>query len=110
MLTGYWPAPNFCPRMQEFFFSDGNFTEVYSSDTKQQVPLNMDLNDFCNGVVIPEKLKSDRAPECFGRKSEFLEYAKQKGIYLTYAEPDRRNKMDPIDVEIRDLRKRTHKK
>ena len=70
----------------------------------------MSLNDFCNYVGILEKLKSDKSPELCGRNSEYLKYAKQKGIYMTYAEPERRNQISPVDVEIRELRKRTHKK
>ena len=61
----------------------------------------MYLNDFCNDVGIPENLKSDRGPEFCRRKSEFVKYAKQKGIYLTYVEPERKNQIAPIDVDIR---------
>ena len=54
------------------------FTEVYPSDSNQQVPVHMYLNYFCNYVGIPEKLESDRDPELFGRNFEFLKSAKQK--------------------------------
>ena len=70
----------------------------------------MSLNDLCNNIGIPEKLKSDKAPEFWWRNYEFLKSAKQKGIYLTYTEPERKNQIAPIDVYIRELRKRTHKK
>ena len=70
----------------------------------------MSLNYFCNDVGIPEKLKSDRDPEFCGKNSEFLESAKRKGIDLTYAEPERKNQIVPIDVEIRELRKCNHDK
>ena len=36
-----------------FVFSDRTFTEVYPSKSKQKVPANMYLNDFCNDVGIP---------------------------------------------------------
>ena len=91
-----------------FIFSDGTFTKFYSFESKQQMPGNMSLNYFYNNIVIPEKLKSDRAPEFCGRNSEFLKYAKRKGIDLTYAEPKHKNRIAPIDVDIRKLRKRTH--
>ena len=68
----------------------------------------MYLNDYCNVVSITEKLKSDKDPEFCGRNSEFLKYAKRKGIDLTYAEPKHKNRISPIDVDIRKLRKRTH--
>ena len=91
-------------------FSDETFTKVYLSEYKQQMPANMSLNDFCNDVGITENLKSDRTPEFSGKNSEFLKYFKQKGIELSYAEPERKNQISPIDVEIREPRKRTHKK
>ena len=31
-------------------------------------------------------------------------------IYMTYAEPERKNQIWPVGVEIRELRKRNHKK
>ena len=70
-----------------FVFSDVNFTKVYLSDSKQQMPANMSSNDFCKYVGIPENLKSDKAPEFYGRHSEFLKSAKLKGIYFSYAAP-----------------------
>ena len=85
----------------DFLFSDGTFAEVYLSEFKQKVTENMSLNDFCNNVGVSEKIKSDRAPELCRRNSEFLKYAKQKEIYLTYAEPERKNQIAPIGVDIR---------
>ena len=74
------------------------------------MPENMSLNDFCNYVRIPEKLNSDRVPEFCERNSEFLKSAKREGIDLTYAEPERNNKIVPIDVDTRELREHTHNK
>ena len=51
---------------------NGAFTEVYPTESNQQILVNVSLNDFCNDVGIPEKLASDRAPELYGRKSAFL--------------------------------------
>ena len=51
------------------------------------------LREFCSDVGIPEKLKSDRAPEFCGRDSEFLRNARSKGIDLTYSEPERKNQI-----------------
>ena len=82
-------------------FFDINFTKIYPSEYKQQIPANMSLNQFCNNVVVPEKLKSDGAPELCWRNYEFLKSTKQKGIDLTYTEPERKNQIVPIDVEIR---------
>ena len=93
-----------------FVYSNGTFTEVYPTASNQQIPANMTLNDFCNDVGVPHKLKSDRAPEFCGRSTAFLANAKKRGIDLTYAEPERKNQISPIDVEIREIRKRTHNK
>ena len=84
--------------------------EVYPSESNQQVPANMSLNDFCNDVGITNNIKSDRAPEFCGRNSELILSDKQKIIDLTYAEPERRNQIAPVDVEIRELSNSTHKK
>ena len=70
----------------------------------------MSLNYFCNYVGIPENIKIDRDPEFCGHNSEFMKSAKRKGIDLTYYEPERKKKIAPIDVDIRELRKRTHNK
>ena len=93
-----------------FVFSDGTFTEVYPSDSKKKVPKNMYLNGFCNEVGIPEKIKSYRSPYFCRQNSELLKYIKRKVIYLTYAEPEHKNQIVPIDVEISELRKHNHKK
>ena len=93
-----------------FIYTNGAFTEAYPSETNQQIPANASLNDFCHDVGIPEKLASDRAPEFCGRNSEFLKNAKGKGIDLTYAEPERKNQIYKVDLEIRELRKRVHNK
>ena len=95
---------------EAFVFSDRTFAEVYLSDSKQQMSANMSLNDLCNNVRIPVNIKSDRAPEFCGRNYEFLKSAKLKGIYLTYSEPERKNQIAPIDVEIIELGRLTHNK
>ena len=59
---------------------------------------------------MPGKLKSDRGTEFCGPNTIFLKTAQKKGIDLTYAEPERKNQIAPIDIEIRELRKRTHDK
>ena len=73
-----------------FVYTNGTFTEVYPKETHAQIPTNQTLNDFCNDVGVPEKLKSDRAPELSGRNSAFLANAKNRGISLTFAEPERK--------------------
>ena len=91
-------------------YTNGALTKVYPSESNHQIPANVSLNDFCNDVGIPEKLASDRAPELYGRNTAFLANAKSKGIDLTYAEPERNNQIWRVDLEIRELNRRTHNK
>ena len=72
--------------------------------------MSVTLDEFCQDVGIPEKLKSDRAPELCGHTSEFLKNAQKRGIDLTYAEPERKNQIWKVDIEIRELKKRWHQK
>ena len=83
-----------------FVYTNGVFTETYPSETNQQIPANTSLNEFYQDVGIPEKLASDQAPEFWGCNSAFLKNAKGKGIDLTYAEPDRKNQIYKVDLEI----------
>ena len=93
-----------------FVYTNGEFTQVYPKESNTAEYANMSLNEFCADVGIPEKLKSDRAPELCGRQSAFLHNAKKKGIDLTYAEPERKNQIHKVDLEIRELKKRWHHK
>ncbi len=68
------------------------------------------MSDFCNSVGVPEKLKSDRAPELIGKTSAFLVNAKNRGINFTFAEPERKNQIWKVDLEMRELGKQTHHK
>ena len=93
-----------------FVYTNGELTEVYPPEFHGQVPANATLNDFCNDFGTPEKLKSDRAPELCGRNSVFLKNAKDKGIDLSYAEPERKNQLWKVDLEIRELKRCWHNK
>ena len=59
-LTGKWyvdwilvGTKYLAQNAEAFLFSDGTFTKVYPSESKQKMPKNMSLNDFCNYVGIP---------------------------------------------------------
>lgn len=91
-----------------FVFSNGTYTEVYPCESNNQELANLSLIDFCNDVGVPERLKSDRAPEFCGRGTQFWKTAKRKGCDVTYAEPERKNQIAPVDNEIGELRRRTH--
>ena len=93
-----------------FVYTNGHFTEVYPKEDNKSISANVTLNDFCQDVGTPEKLKSDRAPEFCGRDSAFLKNAKKKGIDLTYSEPERKNQIYKVDHEIRELKRRWHEK
>lgn len=93
-----------------FIYSNGLFTESYPAESNVQANATASLREFCEDVGVPEKLKSDRAPEFCGRNTDFHKVAKRKGIDLRYAEPGSKNQISPIDVEMREIRKRTDNK
>ena len=93
-----------------FMITDGLLTSVFPSRDNKSTQANTSLNEFCQSVGVPGKMKSDRAPEFCGPNTVFLDTAKKKGIDLTYSEPERKNQIAPIDIEMRELRKRTHNK
>ena len=93
-----------------FVYSNGLFTECYPAESNRQEPATTSLREFCEDVGVPERLKSDRAPEFCGRNTDFHKVARRKGINLTYAEPGSKNQISPIDIEIREIRKRTQNK
>ncbi len=93
-----------------FLFTNGAFTEVYPSEKHTQQAASASLNEFCTNIGILEKLETDRAPEFCGQNSQFLSNAKNKGINLTYSEPECKNQIWKVDIEVRELRKRTHNK
>jgi hypothetical protein len=52
----------------------------------------------------------DRAPELVGKGADFYKLARKRHIGLDYAEPDRHNQIAPVDIEMRELEKRTRAK
>ena len=60
-----------------FVYTDGKFTEVYPKHVHTQTLATETLSDFCQDVGIPEKLKTDKAPEFSGANSEFFQFAKK---------------------------------
>ena len=93
-----------------FVYSNGSMTEVFPMSNHSNVSAATSLKEFCEDVGIPERLKSDRAPEFCGRNSECLKLAKKKAIELTYSEPERKNQIHEIDTEIKELGRRTRNK
>ncbi len=71
---------------------------------------SMTLNDFCNNIGMPEKLKSNRAPEFCGRNLAFLKNLKRKGIGLTYSKPELKNQIWKVDLKIKEMKRRWHNK
>ena len=59
-----------------------------------------------------EKADKQMNQNKMGQKSESKreKTAQKKGITLTYGEPERKNQIWKIDLEMRELRKRWHKK
>ena len=84
-----------------FVYTNGAFTEVYPHESHGQVPANATLNNFCNDIGTPEKLKSGRAYELCGQNSVFLKNAKDKCIDMSYAELERKNRAEESTLESR---------
>ena len=83
---------------------------MYPKEDNKSVSASATLNDFCNDVGTPEKLKSNRAPEFCVRDSEFLKNARKGGIDLTYSEPKQKSQIWKVDHEIKEMKKRWHSK
>lgn len=56
-----------------WLYTNGHFTSGYPTVTWGEV--SNTLNEFCNDVGTPAKLKSDHAPELVGRNTPFLKLA-----------------------------------
>ena len=93
-----------------FVYSNGTYPEMYPKEDNKMGSAKETLQSFCHDVGVPEKLKSDRAPELCGRQSEYAKFAKSKGIDLSYAEPERATQIYQVDIAIRELKKRWHQK
>ena len=93
-----------------FVYTNGKFTEVYPKTDHGGASPSDSLNEFCQDVSIPGKLKSDLAKEFVGPKSEFNKLARRRQIDLTYAEAKRTNEVFAVDIEIREMKKRWHSK
>ena len=93
-----------------FVYSNGTYPEVYPKENNKMGSAAETLQSFCHDVGVPEKLKSDRAPELCGRQSEYAKLAKSKRIDLSYAEPERATQIYQVDIAIRELKKRWHQK
>lgn len=91
-----------------FVITNGDYTEVYPTSTRSSAADA--LLDFCDNVGIPERLKTDLAPEFAGKRTEFGKVARRNGINLTFAERGRENQVFPVDLQIRELKKRWHNK
>ena len=68
------------------------------------------LQDFWNGIGIPENLKRYRAPESCGQEPSYLDIAKDKRINMNHEELEQSNDIYNAEIAIRDLKKRWHHK
>ncbi|KAL7484489.1 hypothetical protein ACHAW6_010126 [Cyclotella cf. meneghiniana] len=66
------------------------------------------LSTLCDDIGLPDRLKSDSAPELVGKGTDFYKLACKRHIDLTHAEL--KNQISLVDMEIRELQKRTHSK
>ena len=70
-----------------FVYSNGTFPEVYPKESNKSMQVEETSQEFCEEIVIPENLKSDRAPYFCGQESSYLKLAKGKRNNLTHVEP-----------------------
>ena len=114
-LGGQWYVDHFTAQKKSinqntgaWVYSNGNMSKVYPVRSRSEVADT--LSTMCNDIGIPDRLKMDRAPELVGKGTDFYKLARKRHIDLTYAEPERKNQISPVDVEIRELQKRTRSK
>jgi len=88
-----------------FFIGNGRYVDCYPQQRHTSNDATDALASFVMDVGTPERLKVDSAAEFTGQNSEFVSYARKKGIDVSYAEPHR-HEIGPIDVQIREAKKR----
>ena len=93
-----------------FVYTNGTFTEVFHTPDNKSVTASATLKEVYEDVGTPEKRKSDRAKEFCGHNLDFLTTAKKRQIDLTYSEPERKNQIYDVDLEIQETRRQTHNK
>ena len=114
-LGGQWYVDHFTAQKKSinqntgaWVYSNGNISKVYP--VKSRAEVSDTLSTFCDDLGVPAKLKMDRAPELVGKGTAFYKLARKRHIGLTYAEPERKNQIAPVDTEMRELQKRTRSK
>ena len=116
-LTGKWyfdwmPAKceSICGAKGAYVMTNGSFTEAYPCPSKNNEMARDCLQRFIDDVGVPGDLKTDRAPELVGKNSKFLALMRREGIKPRSSEKGRSNQMHSINLEIREVKKRYHKK
>ena len=89
-------------------YTTGKFTTVYPCEKRSEA--GDTLRRFANDVGIPDKLRSDLAPEITGKNTEFQAQVKLLRIDLTHSEKERSNQNHAAEGEIGHLKKRFRQK
>ena len=89
-------------------YTTGKFTAVYPCEKRSEV--GDTLRRFADDVGIPDRLKSDLAPEITGKHTEFQAQVKRLRIDMTYSEVERSNQNHAAEGEIGHLKRRFRQK
>ena len=91
-----------------WIYTTGKFTAVYPVESRKEA--GDTLRRFADDVGIPDRLRTDLAPELIGKNTEFQAQAKRLGIALTHSEAERSNQNHAAEREIGELKKRYKQK
>ena len=91
-----------------WIYTTGKFTTVYPCAKRSEV--GDTLRMFADDVRIPDRLRSDLAPEITGKNTEFQAQVKRLRIDMTYTEKERSNQNHAAEQEIGHLKKRFRQK
>ena len=90
LLRGTWYADTLLSKVKSIrgntcanVFTQGRFTKVVPMTARSDV--GQSLVYFTDNVGIPDRLRTDLAPEIVGNNTEFQAQAKRLGIALTHS-------------------------
>ena len=93
-----------------YVMTNGSFTSVFPAESEKNDQARDCLQKFIEEVGTPTDLKTDRATALTNKNSAFLKLLRKEVISHRFSEPGRSNQMYAINLEIRELKKRYHKK
>ena len=82
-------------------YTTGKFTAAYP--VANRLEAGDTLRRCKDNVGIPDRLRTDQAPEIIGKNTEFQAQSRMLHIDLTYTEPERWNQNNGAEKELGDL-------